>query len=219
MKGGIFNPALIVFYLLPTIIILISSSNYNMFLQNFVVYVDIILTPVVMTVMMTHFIRERQVTIFELNLVKSYRIIFLSKIISFLIASAVQFIPLFLILYFQRLPSEIGIAILSKILMYTMILSVGIVLAGQRSTLIFFILANILLPYIPSAMLGRALTYQYTLDPLSSVFSYTITPILATTSRHLLSISLPTVQVASTVLCVVIILICYIIYMRREWNV
>jgi len=98
IKGGLFHPFYIFLSVLPTILLL-PYKNDPMFNNYLMLYVDLTIIPLVALMVALHVVREPQVMVFEINIFRSLRVIYVAKLLVYLMALSIGFIPLVLLLF------------------------------------------------------------------------------------------------------------------------
>ena len=169
-KGGLFHPFYIVLAILPTIL-LIPYRDDPMFDNYFMFYVDLTIMPLAALMAALHIVREPQVTIFEISILKSPRTIYIAKLIVYLIALSIGFIPLILLIIFTNKELFL-IPLIHRMLTYIIITSISLLLETPKNVLIYLLVFFFLLPYTPPILLNRARMLDNTVDPITSIICY-----------------------------------------------
>lgn len=218
-KGGLFHPLYIFLLLLPTLLLL-PYRNDPMFDNYLMFYVDLTIMPVAALMAALHIVREPQISIFEINIFKSLRIIYTAKLLVFLIALFPGFFLLMLLLVSTEKISIFLIPLIQKILTYTAIIAVALLLDMMpRNVLVYLLVFFVILPYATPILLNRALILKAQLDPTTSIINYFIAPVTSSLYNDALGLPTQTLQLIAFFMSMAIITLSYLIYSKREFTI
>jgi len=217
-RGGLFHPFYIFLSVLPTILLL-PYRNDPMFDNYFMLYVDLTVIPLVALMAALHIVREPQVTIFEISLLKSLRVIYTAKLVAYLIALSLGFIPLMLLLSFVGKTEVFLIPLICRMLTYVAIVSISFLLETPKNVLVYLLVFFLLLPYASPVLLNNARMSGSKLDPVTSIISYFIAPIASSLYNDALGLSTQILQFVVVLISIVVVVLNYLIYSMKEFAI
>lgn len=218
IKGGLFHPFYIFLSVLPTILLL-PYKNDPMFNNYLMLYVDLTIIPLVALMVALHVVREPQVMVFEINIFRSLRVIYVAKLLVYLMALSIGFIPLVLLLFITGKIEVFLIPLMQRILTYVAIVSISLLLNTPKSVLLYLLVFFFILPYAPPILLNRARMLETTLDPVTSIVCYVFAPIASSLYDKILGLPLRNIQIIASLISILIIVISYFMHSRKEYQI
>ncbi|NPA99739.1 MAG: hypothetical protein GXO43_10215 [Crenarchaeota archaeon] len=211
---GLFHPLTIMLAVVVVVALyegIISNGRTQM---NIIMTLELLLYPLYFLQAALHIVRDAKTSLFELSLIKSWKILYVSRIIVFTVALLPVYLPILIILIINNL-NNIVIPFTLKTLSYISILSIGILLYSKRGALTFLLVATFILPMSVLAIVN-SLPPDYKLGFIESIVFYFISPIILHEMNYLMAIDEATVQVASFFVAIIIIILSGLIFVREE---
>jgi len=217
-RGGLFHPFYIFLSVLPTLLLL-PYRNDPMFDNYFMLYVDLTVVPLAALMAALHIVREPQVSVFEISMLKSLRAIYVAKLVAYIMALSIGFAPLMLLLLLTGKTGVLLIPLVCRMLTYVAIVSIAFLLETPKNALVYLLVFFFLLPYAPPALLNNARMTGSRLDPVTSVISYFIAPVASSLYNDALGLSIQMLQFIVVLISVAVVVLDYIMYSMKEFAI
>jgi len=217
LKGGLFHPLYIFLAILPTLLLFpyLEDPMFDMYL---IYYVDIFISPLAALMVALHLCRESRITVFEISMFRSLRIIFIARIMIYLLALSIMFIPLTALLMYSN-KTQFLLPLMQKLLMFISISTISFILDTSKGVLMYLIIFLIMLPYAPPILLNMARSFQYKPNVLVSTICYFISPITTSTYTDIITTPLNDLATIASVISIAIIILSYIVFSRKEFEI
>lgn len=216
-NGQLFHP----FYLFIAIlvaILLLPFKGDPMFGQYLSLYVDLIFIPLLALMSALHIVRNPQITVFELNLFKSYSTVYFARLSVFALGVLIALLPTALVLSYFGLLGSYTLPIIQKILTYTAFTSIALLLDSTKNSLLFLLIFFYLFPYSVPVLINR-LEYQGgSLSGNLVTFLYFIDPFYCTVKKAVIKYT-NLIPIASILLSILIIFLSYSIFAKKEFEI
>ncbi len=209
------HPLYMVLAVLPAILLLpaVGSREFSNYLM---VFTDMLFTPLAALVAAMHVVREPKVTLFELTLLKSLRVVFTSRLTAYAMIMSVALAPTAAVVAYAGLWGEYAIPLAHKLLLFTAVTATATLIDDSRSSLTYLITTLLILPYSTPLLLNRVAQTGAHADPATSTLCYILTPITTATLHKTLSLPLNTLQTIATATYATIITAAYLAFTRKE---
>jgi len=217
-RGGLFHPFYVFLSVLPTLLLL-PYRNDPMFDSYFMFYVDLTVIPLAALMAALHVAREPPVTIFEINVLKSLRVIYSARLVAYVMALSLGFTPLMLLLSFVGRAETLLAPLVCRILTYVAITSTSFLLETPRNVLVYLLVFFLILPYAPPALLNNARMSGGRLDPVTSVASYFIAPVTSSLYSDVLGLSTQILQPVVAIISIAVAALNYLMYSTKEFAI
>jgi len=179
---------------------------------------DSFLLPIYVLQAAFHVIRDAKTTIFELNLLKDWYLLFFSRLLALGIAITPLLLALAIILYLGNL-SHLILPLIVRFITYISIAALAMLLQSRKGSLLFLVVSFIILPF------GAQIIFSYTsaqgevIDPILSIVLYFLAPITSTIYCELLSLNLTLAQLLTILTSLIIILLSAITFKKLEYEI
>uniref|UniRef100_A0A7J3Z8I3 Uncharacterized protein n=1 Tax=Ignisphaera aggregans TaxID=334771 RepID=A0A7J3Z8I3_9CREN len=178
VKSGLFHLVVAILLVITALGFYNTLEAYRDAMKYTMVYTVFELTLFPLYVLSTglHLVRSSSVIIFEVNMFKDWRSIFLGKLASFVLS----WIPLLLITCLTAyITSEYRLIapLVVRFIVYTSLFASAILLKSQRAALLYFITMFIIMPLSAPIVLNGAVQAHGKIDATLSLFFYFTSPI------------------------------------------
>jgi len=217
LRGRLFNP-LYIFLAILIALLLIPFREDQMFEQYVDMFVDLLFVPALAIMASLHVVREYNITVFELNMLKGYGTVYLGRVIVYVLALFVGLLPTIILLSITGSLQNYSIALLQKILSYTAVTSVILLLDSPKGGLMISVVFFYLIPYGVLALINRAGFDRSPLSPELAPFVYFFDPLIGTTQKNIIGYTewTPVITIAFSI---TVIAIDYIVFTKKEFNI
>lgn len=212
---GLFHPLALMLGLV-VVVALMESVESQGTLRGFrvVMVLEWLLYPLYFLQAALHVIRDPRTTLFELTLIRSWWMLFASRITAFTISLAIVYVPCAVVLYVSGLQDFI-IPFTLKNLWYVSVVSIAMLLYSRRGALAFLIIASIVLPM---AVIGviNTLPPSHSLSAIESIVLYFISPITLHINNQLLAMEETILQFTSLLISLALLAASALIFVKEE---
>mgnify|MGYP000504065182 CR=1 FL=1 len=219
LKGGLFHPLAIIIaiFIVFSCYNIVKSTGYQKMVGLYL-SLDSFLLPIYVLQAAFHVIRDAKTTIFELNLLKDWYLLFFSRLLALGIAITPLLLALAIILYLGNL-SHLILPLIVRFITYISIAALAMLLQSRKGSLLFLVVSFIILPF------GAQIIFSYTsaqgevIDPILSIVLYFLAPITSTIYCELLSLNLTLAQLLTILTSLIIILLSAITFKKLEYEI
>ncbi|MCE4613729.1 MAG: hypothetical protein F7C07_07895 [Desulfurococcales archaeon] len=225
LRGGLFHPLYFTLILL-FFLIMYSSTDSELFESYLWFYTDLMFIPLIALISSIHVVREPEITVFELNIFKSYGAVFAGRMVSLLSAISLAIVPLIAVLAQTGTLGSYVMPLLQRVLTYLVLVSVVFLVDSQRGALIYLVVFYFVLPFSAPIFLERiqgelaGANFDVPLFIFMIVlFIYIIAPFTTNYVLRDLIDLMNNITVLSIGFSIVIILINYILFSKKEFSI
>lgn len=212
---GLFHPLTIIFAGIIVIALIESLNRPEPSRANWIwLTLEWLLFPLYFLQAALHIVRDPKTTVFELNLIRSWKTLFLARIAVFLASLTIVVVPSSLLLYLKGFQDMI-IPLALKGLEYTTIVSIAILLQSRRGALAFIITTAIILPSASLGVISNVPPGQK-LGTVESITLYFVSPILLHMNSQLLSMDEHVLWLVTIAISTLLMLGSFIIFIKGE---
>jgi hypothetical protein len=220
IKSGLFHPLavlLIAIIALGFYAILESYEDPSVRISMVSVVFEYTLFPLYAIFVALHLVRSHLVVVFEVNIFKSWEVLFVARLATFLLACAPLLATTLPVAYIAG-ERQLIVPILFKFATYASLLAPAILLGDRRASLLYLITAYMILPLSISIVLAGMAHSHGRIDALTSVLSYTLAPITMLQYKDLAEVPPLEAYAASTLILLVVVLASLGIFKRLEYG-
>lgn len=163
--------AVVLFLILQFITLKVLTDS-----QNFFTLLQILLIPLVVLSNGLHFFRNQNVTVFEINLLRKWTLIPLSKIIMMLFSFAPYMIGESIFLYLMGFEAYIPLVAINFVVYSGLLLAFSLLPSSTSSIAMSFVF-TFLLPIASSALIENYVNLGISSGPIMGAFIYVFSPI------------------------------------------
>lgn len=177
LKSGLFHPVIFIILAIIALAYYAALATYGV-IEGTVAATDVlewILLPIYALSTGLLFIGSPLVTIFEIDVFKSWRSLFVGKILAFFLSFLPVLLVIGLIAYFMK-GTSIILPLLVRVIVYTSFLASAILLRNQKASLLYFIAVFMILPISVSILINTIIMHGGKIDPVNSVLFYYLAP-------------------------------------------
>jgi len=210
-----FPLSLYVALIILTILLSIPLRNSVEKIALLPVYVDLMLLPMVAFIVALYLKRDSNVFLFELNLIRSFNA-------TYIVSISIYYILLLVpgIIFLSSINEIKYLSIVAcRILSYTALFSIALLIDNYRAAMFYLVTFIFIMPYAPLALFNNASATSSRLSPAASILSFFFAPTTSYINRNLLSLSIGLIMLANIVLSFFIIIVSYILFIRKEFSV
>ncbi len=201
----------------------LSQGSDELRVQWMWIVLDSLLWPLYALQAAMHVVRDERTTVFEINLTGSTRVVFLGRLLAFVISQLVLGVPVLALFLSQgcRVPLSV---ILLKVLVFSSVVSLSILLLSRRSAFFLLVSFLILLPFSVPVIVNASISTTAPsglrqLDPLTALVAVLFAPIFMYYKSSVLPFSYDMGLLYSSFISVSLILVAYFLFAEIEYNV
>ncbi len=178
MKSGLFHPAVTILLVITTLGFYNVLETYRDAMKYTMVYTIFELTLFPLYVLSTglHLARSPIIIIFEVNVFKDWRSVFLGKLVSFVL-SWIPLVSITCLIAYATGEHQLIVPLITKFIVYTSLLAPAILLKSQKAALLYFITIYMLIPISAPIVLNGAIQAHGKIDAVLSLLFYFMSPI------------------------------------------
>jgi len=219
LKSGLFHPIVIILLAIVALSFYSILKTYEGDMENAMISTvfEYTLFPLYALTVGLHLVRSPLEMIFEINTFKSWKSLFVAKIVSFILAHIPLAVTICLIAYAMG-KHYIIIPLVIRFIVYASLLAPAILLRSQKAALFYFVTTYMLIPLSSPVILNGALQTQGRIDAVLSLFFYFTSPITMIRYTKYASISSLEAYVATTFISILIIIISMRLFRQLEYG-
>lgn len=216
-RGGLVTP--LYFSISVLVALLILPLKEDVMLDQYIAFsADLLFTPLLAVLAALHVVRESQVTVFELGLLRSYTAVYFGRLAAFTIAMLVALTPLLLVLQYLGRLDDYSIAIIQKMLSYTAIAGFTMLTDSPKSGLILLVSFYYILPYGVPPLLNRVAFMGQQLPLVVAPLAYFLAPFYTTVMKNVVG-SIDYAALVAMASAVLVVVLSYIAFKRKDFSI
>jgi len=178
MKSGLFHPVVIILLVITALGFYNILETYRGAMKYTMVYTVFELTLFPLYVLSTglHIVRSPIIIIFEVNMFKDWRSVFLGKLVSFVL-SWIPLVSITCLIAYVTSEYRLIAPLITRFIVYTSLLAPAILLKSQKAALLYFITMYILMPLSAPIILNGAIQAHGKIDAVLSLLFYFMSPL------------------------------------------